>query len=138
MVFDSSMAENGGVGGIPDKSMLLRELLATFWDAFPERPIALTLLNNQGKWGLSHPLLPKLNITENKSVRESESVFGINLQLGKDVHLLLHMDSQVNDLSPVDEKFLLVLGEIFVKRAMQEDYMIEELLAFFEKVPLTD
>lgn len=123
---------------IPDKSMLLRELLATFWEAFSERKIALTLLNDQGKWGLSHPLLPKLIVAENKSVRTPESAFGINLQLGKNVHLLLHTDSQVDELSPVDEKFLLVLGEIFVKRAMEEDCMMEELLAFFEKVPLTD
>ncbi len=123
---------------IPDKSMLLRELLATFWVAFPTYQIALTLLNDQGKWGISHPLLPKLIVSENKGVRAPESSFGINLHIGKDVHLLLHVDSQADELSPVDEKSILVLGEIFVKRAMQEGCMMEELLAFFEKVPLTD
>ena len=41
--------------------LLLRELLATLWEAFPAQKIAVTLINPEGNWGLSHPLLPILS-----------------------------------------------------------------------------
>jgi hypothetical protein len=121
---------------VVEMSMLLRELLATCWEVFPSQKITLTLLSDQGKWGLSHPLLPNLIVTESKNFKELARVFGMKLHLGKDFHLFFHIDSQAEEFSPIDEKFLLVLGEIFVLIVMNQDCVIEELFSFFEKVPL--
>jgi hypothetical protein len=116
---------------------LLRELLATLWEAFPKQKISLSLFNKEEKWGIYHPLLTKLIVAEGINLLEAETTFGLKLQFGKETHLLVHVYSEPEGFSPIDEKFILILGEIFVQIVIKKHCTIGELLAYFDKVPLT-
>ncbi|HBF38711.1 MAG TPA: hypothetical protein DDW50_15510, partial [Firmicutes bacterium] len=116
---------------------LLRELLASFWEAFPALKIAITLINPEGNWGLAHSLLSRLVVAENANSLAPEKAFGMKLQLGKGIHLLFHIFLEQDGFSSIDEKFILALGEIFVKMMMKQEATVDELLTYFERISLT-
>jgi hypothetical protein len=122
---------------ILEAQFLLRELLATIWEAFPKQKISLSLFSKEGKWGIYHPLLAKLVVIESNDMVVDDTTFGLKLQFGDETQLLLHVYSEPDGFSPIDEKFILILGEVFLLIIMKQHYRIEDLLAYFDRVPLT-
>lgn len=120
-----------------EAQFLLRELLATIWEAFPKQKISLSLFDKEGRWGIYHPLLAKLVVAESNNMLEDETTFGFKLQFGKETQLLLHVYSEPEGFSQIDEKFILILGEIFLLIVIKQHYLTEELLTYFDRVPLT-
>jgi hypothetical protein len=120
-----------------EPQFLLRELLATIWEAFPNQRISLSFINDGQSWGIFHPLLSKLVVAENMNMLEDETTFGLNLRFLKGIQLLLHVYSDPEGFSQIDEKFILILGEIFLLTVMKQGYAPEELLTYFDRVPLT-
>jgi hypothetical protein len=120
-----------------EPQFLLRELLATMWEAFPKQKISLSLINEGQKWSIYHPLLVKLIVPESANMLENETTFGLKLQFKKNTQLLLHVYSEPDGFSQIDEKFILILGEIFLLTVMKQGYTAEELLTYFDRVPLT-
>jgi hypothetical protein len=120
-----------------DPNFILRELLATIWEAFPKEKISLTLIDKEYCWGIHHPLLNKLVVVESNNILEDETTFGLKLQFGKEAQLLLHIKSEAEGFSQIDEKFVSVLGKIFLLIVIKQQFSAEELLVYFDKIPLT-
>jgi hypothetical protein len=120
-----------------EAQFLIRELLATIWEAFPNQKISLTAINHDERWGIFHPLLTKLVIAENPHLLDDETTFGLKLQFQKDSQLLLHVYSEIEGFSQIDEKFILILGEIFLLIVIKQGYVLEELLTYFDRISLT-
>ncbi|MGE5581890.1 MAG: hypothetical protein ACM3X9_05055 [Bacillota bacterium] len=120
-----------------EPELLLRELLGTLWDAFPNQKISLTQVERERKWGLFHPLLAKLTLAEPGNIYEEDTSFSLKLEFSDTSQLLLHVYSDSGGFSPIDEKFIMVLGEIFLREVKSKAFTTEALSAYFERVPLT-
>ncbi len=121
----------------PSPAFLLRELLATVWEAFPHNRISLYYKSTGQTWGLLHPLLVKLILTETGNMLEEETTFGLKLRFSKDTQIIMHIYSESVGFSQIDEKFILVLGEVFLREAKRQGYSPDELLTYFDRVMLT-
>jgi|SRR5690554_1457029 len=116
-------------------SSLLRDLLFTLWDTFPEHYISLTLYKEDESWILSDPLLPWL-VTEKGEGKEA--TIGFRISFSKGIFLLLLIYSRYEEgFSPIDESYLMILGQILSRIIEEKGLILDELLAFFQVVPLT-
>ena len=76
-------------------------------------------------------------MAENMNMLTDETTFGLKLRFMKGTQLLLHVYSEPEGFSQIDEKFILILGEMFLWAVMKKGYTPEELLTYFGRVPLT-
>lgn len=124
--------------GQPEVHLLLRELLATIWEAFPDGKLSICLLNGKGCQGITHPLLTRLILGEAVPWLDDERAYGLQLQFAGESRLLLHIyTSYPEGFSQIDEKFILVLGEVFLQKTIKSGVTPEQLLTDFEQIPLT-
>ncbi len=121
-----------------DAHLLLRELTATIWEAFPDYKISICLIKGRNSWGITHLLLPRLVLGEAIATLEDERTFGLQLPLENDEYLLLRIyTSYPEGFSQIDEKFILVLGEAFLQKVLSSGIGSEQLLAYYDRIPLT-
>jgi hypothetical protein len=121
-----------------DAHLLLRELLATLWDVFPNCIISLCRSNGKNNWGITHPLLVRLILDEAMVALEDERTYGVKLQIAGEEYLLLRIYTDYAEgFSQIDEKFILVLGEVYLQKITQLGGTPEQFLAHFDQIPLT-
>lgn len=121
-----------------DAHLLLRELLATLWDGFPDCKISVCRTNSKNCWGITHPLLTRLFLDDTIAALEKEQTYGIQMQVAGEEYLLLRMYTSFPEgFSPIDEKFMLVLGDIYLQKISNAGATPEQLLAHFDQIPLT-
>lgn len=121
-----------------DAHLLLRELIATIWDAFPTTKLSLNLVNGKNSLGITHPLLSKLVLSETLLMSDDERTYGVKLPFEGDDSLLLRIyTSYPEGFSQIDERFLLVLGEIFLQKVIKSGAIPQELLMHFDQTLLT-
>lgn len=120
-----------------DSHLLLRELLATIWEGFSNCKISLCRMNGKNSWGITHPLLTRLILDEAIDALDDEQTFGLQLQVSGDEYLLLRIYTGYPEgFSQVDEKFILVLGEVYLQKITQSGAAPEQILAHFDQIPL--
>jgi hypothetical protein len=121
-----------------DSHLLLRELLATLWEGFPNCKISLCRMNGKNYWGITHPLLTRLVLDEAIMALDDERTYGLQLQTAGEEYLLLRLYTGYPEgFSQIDEKFILVLGEIYLQKVTKSGATPEQLLAHFDQIPLT-
>jgi hypothetical protein len=121
-----------------DSHLLLRELLATIWEGFPGCKISLCRMNGKNSWGITHPLLTRLILDESIEALDDEQTYGLQLQVGGDEYLLLRIYTGYPEgFSQIDEKFILILGEVYLQKITQSGAAPEQLLAHFDQMQLT-
>lgn len=121
-----------------DSHLLLRELLATIWEGFPDCKLSLCRKNGKNYWGITHPLLIKLILDEAIAALDDERTYGLQLQVAGDEYLLLRIYTGYPEgFSQIDEKFILVLGDVYLQKVSQSGAAPEQLLAHFDQIPLT-
>lgn len=123
---------------IPDASDLLRELLNTVWEAFPNRRISLSVIDNEGRRAVLHPLLPRLIREIADPRKQGVTAIGFGLSFPEDVYLFLSVyPGQPDGFSRIDDNFIMILGEIFSREVAARSLSYRDLLAHFQLVPLT-
>lgn len=121
-----------------DAHLLLRELLATIWEGFPNCKISLCRVDGRNNWGITHPLLTRLILDEAIMALDDERTYGLQLQVAGEEYLLLRIYTGYPEgFSQIDEKFMLVLGEIYLQKVIRSGAAPEQLLAHFDQIPLT-
>lgn len=121
-----------------DSHLLLRELLATLWEGFPNCKISLCRTNGKNNWGITHPLLNRLFLDDAITALNDERTFGLQLQVAGEEYLLLRIHTGYPEgFSQIDEKFILVLGDIYLQKVSESGATPEQLLAHFDQIPLT-
>jgi hypothetical protein len=121
-----------------DAHLLLRELMATIWEAFPDYKLSICFTNKKNSWGITHSLLPKLILGEAVISLEDERTYGLQLSFANDEYLLLRIYTNYPEgFSQIDEKFILALGEVFLQKVIQSGVEPELLLAYYDRIPLS-
>lgn len=116
-------------------SSLLRDLLFTLWETFPEHYISLTLYKEGATLIISDPLLPWL-IKEEKE--NEERTIGFRISFSTNSYLLLLVYPRYEEgFSPIDENYLMILGNIFSRIIENKGISLKQLLAFFQARSLT-
>ena len=114
-----------------EPSILLRELLSTVWEAFPEHRISITIALKDKEYTLRHPLLTRM---VSKGMTEEE-VFGVKLGFSPDFSLFFYVyPGDPVGFSAIDENFILILCEVFWREALQRQFSPLELVAYFDLV----
>jgi hypothetical protein len=121
-----------------DAHLLLRELMATIWEAFPDYKLSICFTNKKNSWGITHSLLPRLILGEAVISLEDERTYGLQLPFANDEYLLLRIYTNYPEgFSQIDEKFILVLGEVFLQKVIKSGVEPELLLAHYDRIPLS-
>jgi len=121
-----------------EKNFLMREFLSTVWEAFNDYRISLSLVNHEGRWALIHPLLPRLIPEDQTAEYDDETTLRLQLHLNEDVLIYLYIYAEEGEgFSIIDERFMLVLGEIFFQEALHGHTSVVELLTYFDRILLT-
>lgn len=114
--------------------LLLREFLANIGETFSDCRLSLTWRDGKSQWTVLHPLLSRLVREEAQTLISEERSFGLRLELGSGNELVLRIYS--NDpagFSQMDERFLTVLGEVFLQEVVRGGFSGSELLTYFQK-----
>jgi len=124
--------------GLQEVHLLLRELLATIWEVFPDCKLSLCLLNGKNCHGITHPLLTRLILGEAVPWLDDDRAYGLQLLFAGEERLLLHIYTGYPEgFCQIDEKFILILGEVFLQKIIKSGVTPEQLLADFDQSPLT-
>lgn len=121
-----------------DVVSLVRDLLDTVWKAFPSYRLAVCLTHDKQQWALIHPLLPQLIPKEPTNFTANETVIALEMNIAENQVMELTVYPQEQEgFSKIDERFLLVLSEIFTEEAVRSESFYKEILEHFERIPLT-
>jgi hypothetical protein len=121
-----------------DAHLLLRELMATIWEAFPDYKLSICFVKGKNSWGITHSLLPRLILGEAMIALDDERTYGLQLPFANDEYLLLRIYTNYPEgFSQIDEKFILALGEVFLQKAIKSGVEPERLLAHYDRIPLS-
>jgi hypothetical protein len=111
--------------------VLLRELVATVLEVFPEHRLSLTMLWGDEEYILLHPLLVRM-VPQEETVQET---FGVKMIFSKYMLLVLHIYSEDSiGFSTIDESFILILCEVFLQATMQKELSLSQLVAYFDLI----
>ncbi len=111
--------------------VLLRELVATVLEVFPEYRLSLTILLGDEGYNLLHPLLIRV-IPMDEAGQET---FGIKMEFSKDISLLLYVYSRdLIGFSSIDQSFVLILCELFLRSTIPKGLSLSQLGDYFDLI----
>ena len=123
---------------LSEPEFLLRELLATLWEAFPDSKICLSLCEDNRCYTLTKSLLPKLVPGEVSEINSRVNAFGLEFHFAEEKQLLLDIyPGSEHGFSRIDEGFMLILEEIIKQEISRRQFSVEQLLTYFDKEILT-
>ncbi len=121
----------------PDAHLLLRELMTTVWDAFPDYKLSVCFIKDKNCWGITHTLLPRLILGDATISLEEDRTFELQLSIAPNEYLGLRIyNSHQEGFSQIDEKFIQALGEVFIQKVAKSGVEPEQLFIHYDRIPL--
>lgn len=118
-----------------DPLLILRELLGTLWETFPEHNLSVTLADENKIQVLSHPLLPWLT----KETAQEEDTIGFRISFSGVRQLTVLIYSRDEEgFSSIDESYLLIMGHVFSRIIEEKNISLNKLIAYFQVETLTN